>query len=205
MLAALLVGMEGWYSTRCKLTWKLKGTKYNRLYFQLQVSALAPTEGTGFGLLPTVKSQQDCKPQRELTNGKNISHKTGTEYGIHLSQMAKAGLLPTPQAIDGNGTGRELRLKKDCNRDPNQPGSWRGDLKDYAIQGMLPTPATRDYKGARSTESLEEAGRNQTNSLPDAFAQPGKTSQLNPRFVLEMMGFPPDWTELPFLNGETNQ
>jgi hypothetical protein len=71
--------------------------------------------------------------------------------------------------------------------------------------GMLPTPATRDYKGARSTEALEEAGRNQTNSLPDAFAQTGKTSQLNPLFVLEMMGFPPDWTELPFLSGETNQ
>lgn len=29
-----------------------------------------------------------------------------------------------------------------------------------------------------------------------------KTSQLNPLFVAEMMGFPPDWTELPFLNGE---
>jgi hypothetical protein len=70
--------------------------------------------------------------------------------------------------------------------------------------GMLPTPATPDYKGARSTEALEEAGRNQTNSLPDAFAQTGKTSQLNPRFVLEMMGFPPDWTELPFQSGEKN-
>jgi len=29
-----------------------------------------------------------------------------------------------------------------------------------------------------------------------------KTSQLNPRFVAEMMGFPPNWTELPFQNGE---
>lgn len=35
--------------------------------------------------------------------------------------------------------------------------------------------------------------------------QPGKTSQLNPRFVAEMMGFPANWTELPFLNGEQNQ
>jgi len=34
---------------------------------------------------------------------------------------------------------------------------------------------------------------------------PGKTSQLNTRFVAEMMGFPKDWTELPFLNGEQNQ
>jgi hypothetical protein len=33
----------------------------------------------------------------------------------------------------------------------------------------------------------------------------GKTSQLNPLFVLEMMGFPPDWTTLPFLSGGTNQ
>ena len=31
----------------------------------------------------------------------------------------------------------------------------------------------------------------------------GKTSQLNPQFVAEMMGFPTDWTILPFLNGET--
>jgi len=31
----------------------------------------------------------------------------------------------------------------------------------------------------------------------------GTTSQLNHLFVLEMMGFPPNWTELPFLNGET--
>jgi hypothetical protein len=32
-----------------------------------------------------------------------------------------------------------------------------------------------------------------------------KNSQLNPRFVAEMMGFPPNWTELPFLNGGQNQ
>jgi hypothetical protein len=33
----------------------------------------------------------------------------------------------------------------------------------------------------------------------------GKTSQLSPQFVMEMMGFPKDWTLSPFLNGETNQ
>ncbi len=33
----------------------------------------------------------------------------------------------------------------------------------------------------------------------------GQSSQLNPRFVAEMMGFPPNWTELPFLNGEQTQ
>ncbi len=39
------------------------------------------------------------------------------------------GLLPTAQAIDGSGKGRPFRLKKDCNRDPEKPGSWRGGLE----------------------------------------------------------------------------
>jgi hypothetical protein len=33
----------------------------------------------------------------------------------------------------------------------------------------------------------------------------GTRSHLSPQFVMEMMGFPTDWTILPFLNGETNQ
>ena len=32
----------------------------------------------------------------------------------------------------------------------------------------------------------------------------GSNSQLNPQFVAEMMGFPPDWTLSPFLSGEAN-
>lgn len=206
----LLVGMGEWYSTRCYLTWKAKDMRPYPLLYQL-VPKTPRTEGT------------------------------------------ESGLLPTPQAIDGNGQGRSLRLKKDCNRDPEQPGSWRGDLKDYATQGLLPTPTvsdieggvsdprqihkkngryvrksdttgtefgaklrdvagllptptSTDYKGASSRTA--EKGRNpMTNNLPDAVApsKTGKTSQLNPRFCLEMMGFPPNWTELPFLSGETNQ
>jgi hypothetical protein len=70
-------------------------------------------------------------------------------------------------------------------------------IMDFAIyKGLIPTTTTRDYKGARSKEALEKAGRNETNSLPDFFSQTGKTSQLNPQFVEEMMGFPIGWTEL---------
>jgi hypothetical protein len=73
---------------------------------------------------------------------------------------------------------------------------------------MLPTPTTTDYKGGATAESYEARGRNQSNDLRTwaAFQErTGKTSQLNPLFVMEMMGFPPDWTLLPFLSGETNQ
>src|ERR1043165_3670373 len=92
--AALLIGMEGWYSTRCKLTWKLKATKCFRFYFQLQVSTL-PTDETGSGLLPTIQTQ-----------GLKVCQEGKTEF-INL------GLLPTPTSSMGGKepegkTGRKL-------------------------------------------------------------------------------------------------
>lgn len=58
--SGLLVGMTGWYSRRCKLTWSLKGTKYNRLYFQLLVSAL-PTNDIESGLLLTPTTREEIQ------------------------------------------------------------------------------------------------------------------------------------------------
>ncbi len=71
-------------------------------------------------------------------------------------------------------------------------------IVDFAIyKGMLPTPRTRDWKGC-------EGRRGDIPSyIEDNMGyQTGKTSKLSPQFVLEMMGFPTDWTLLPFLNGE---
>jgi len=206
MFSALLIGQEGWYSTRCKLTWKLRGTKYGRMYCQLYPSTL-PTEGTGFGLLPTPKtfdgmaeSANSGKTLIKTPQGFVNIDKNGVRWGPSLNDIARNQLLPTPTAMDSTNATATMKSSQ------VKEGSMHSVTLTRAMSmGMLPTPATRDYKGARSTEALEEAGRNQTNSLPDAFAQTGKTSQLNPQFVLEMMGFPPDWTELPFLSGETNQ
>jgi DNA (cytosine-5)-methyltransferase 1 len=62
---------------------------------------------------------------------------------------------------------------------------------------MRPTPTTRDHKGGRKLETLKEAGRNQTNSLPDAVNyKNGQTGQLNPQWVEWLMGFPEGWTDL---------
>ena len=56
--AALLVGMEGWSSRRCALTWRIVGTPYNRSYFQLAVSVL-PTEEIESGLLLTPTTREE--------------------------------------------------------------------------------------------------------------------------------------------------
>jgi DNA (cytosine-5)-methyltransferase 1 len=72
-------------------------------------------------------------------------------------------------------------------------------LENYAVMGMLPTPMASDC-GEKVT-GLE----NQNSMVKITREMTGKTSQLNPLFVAEMMGFPPNWTVLPFQNGETNQ
>lgn len=221
--AALLVGMEGWYSSRCGLTWKLKGTKSHRFYFQL-VPLTHHTGGTEYGLLPTpTVSDIEGGDTNTVIQKKGrlvrVSKNTGTEFGAKIQHVAK--LLPTPQAIDGIGPGRNLRMKTG-KRNPETYGSWRGDLKDYAVLDMLPTPTARDYRSPHAENSeafMERLSHSRGVNLVEHLQRKmdGKTSQLNPQFVLEMMGYPADWTLLPFLmedipdnhgrpmeNGETN-
>jgi hypothetical protein len=156
-------------------------------------------------LWPTPTSVQRDHPERvlnlKLAGGTTItSRKSGENRPNSILDMAMfTGLLPTPTSMEDrripNGSKRDYKLEGNMNK------------YTYAEKlgvTMMPTPSTRDYKGARTTEALEEAGRNETNSLPDYFAQPGMSSQLNPRFVAEMMGFPPNWLELPFLSTETS-
>jgi len=203
MFLELLVGMKGWYSTKCRLTWKMKGTKYNRLYFQLYPST-HHTEGIGSGLLPTPLAQEGpggsamkLSDAVDIAIGRNPKYYTPTKRDI---QKLK-GLLPTP---------REAAARGNCSKDRG-----KGNLEDAIAKMMLPTPCVRDYKGDRKLTngknmtakgeekglSLEQSARILTGNAEST----SKTSQLNPRFVLEMMGFPPDWTELPFQNGETSQ
>ncbi len=164
----LLIGQAGWFSSRCALTWKVKGTKYNRLYCQLQVSTLH-TEGIGSGLLPTARvGGQEGYDTRLKRQGhkKAMSH-----LEANIDYQIRNGLLKTPTKMDGEVT-----------------------------SGLWNTPTSNDAKNA----TLPISQMDRTSVVGDIL-RTGQTGQLSPHFVLEMMGFPPDWTELPFLNGETNQ
>ena len=114
--------------------------------------------------------------------------------------MEKLGLLPTPQAstLDGRGGSRKLTKVDGKLVNMSKAGVKYGiNLEQMAKYNLLPTPQARDFKGPQ--------GRSYKGISMDLPAVVGATSQLNPLFVMEMMGFPPDWTELPFLSGETNQ
>jgi hypothetical protein len=156
----LLVGMEGWYSTKCKLTWKIKDMKYNRFLFQLQVSTLR-TEGTEFGLLPT----------------------------------------PTASAIGEQQSKNQIHISKDGVAKPIRESGIKGNSNLYAtlqFRGMLPRPQASDFQPRWKTENWK--GESDLPSVIKGIN--GTHSHLSPHFVMEMMGFPTDWTLLPFLNGE---
>jgi hypothetical protein len=69
-------------------------------------------------------------------------------------------------------------------------------LKDYAFLGLLPTPTNsmvtyQDFEQAKYHSSKRPSY--------STLGLIGELSLLNPQYVLEMMGFPSDWTLLPFL------
>jgi hypothetical protein len=189
--AGLLIGMEGWYSTRCRLTWKLKATKCCRFYFQLQVSTL-PIDVIESGLLPTVQTQ-----------GLKVCDQNGK------TQFMELGLLPTPTVMD---TGATTNLEKlDERRDrlkgrnngkngTKKTGNGMGvSLGEMMQRGLLPTPtALSDPKGGCTREDSKRQQDTLAHAIHGMFGQTGKTSQLNPLFVQEMMGYPSDWLTLPF-------
>lgn len=71
-----------------------------------------------------------------------------------------------------------------------------GKTKFYPV-GMLPTPTAIDSGSGRVNKSLS-AGAKARPTLAMKYRD-GKTSQLNPLFVEEMMGFPTGWILTPFL------
>jgi hypothetical protein len=92
--SALLIGTGDWYSTKCKLTWKMRGTSYNRMYFQL-VPSTPRTEGIEFGLLPTPTTQEPSTPCEITETGRRMTKDGKSSHSLNLGRLA--GMLPTPQ------------------------------------------------------------------------------------------------------------
>ena len=210
LLVRTLVASSRWYSPARRLTWdvsplcserislytasgrntssrpsvgilSVKDIPSSRCLFRL-VPSVPRTEGTVSGLLPTPIAS-DFKVRGPGSQQKG------------LPEIIREMLLPTPTATEIHHRQWVERWKRqgrtsmheteDGEKNPN-------DLTDFLdFHGLLPT--------------LEHIGRKGKNprqgGLPDFFAQTGRSFQLNPLFVAEMMGFPTSWTVLPFLPG----
>lgn len=210
LLVRTLVASSRWYSPARRLTWdvsplcserislytvsgrntssrpsavilSVKDIPSSRCLFRL-VPSVPRTEGTVSGLLPTPIAS-DFKVRGPGSQQKG------------LPEIIREMLLPTPTATEIHHWQRvecwkrqgrtSMHETEDGEKNPN-------GLTDFLdFHGLLPT--------------LEHIGRKGKNprqgGLPDSFAQTGRSFQLNPLFVAEMMGFPTSWTVLPFLPG----
>lgn len=221
LLVRTLVASSRWYSPARRLTWdvsplcserislytasgrntssrpsavilSVKDIPSSRCLFRL-VPSVPRTEGTAYGLLPTPMAR-DYSPR-----GPNCLQKG-------FPEIIREMLLPTPTATEIHHRQRVERWKRqgrvsmheteDGEKNPN-------GLTDFLdFHGLLPTPTARDWKGAPTLENFKRKGKNpHQGSLPDFFARAGRSFQLNPLFVAEMMGFPVNWTVSPFLPG----
>jgi hypothetical protein len=148
------------------------------------------TRALSMGMLPTPNT---CYA-KTANNKDNHDVKKG-----YLRGFASMGMLPTPNAAEGYKSAKTYNPK-------SQMGS---SLSAMAGSSMLPTPTVADSKHS-TTKSDSWDKRIEQKHLAETVLNPfvenkgGKTSQLNPRFVAEMMGFPHNWTELPFQSGEQN-
>ena len=115
----------------------------------------------------------------------------------HPTEGIEFGLLPTVTS-----QARERTLEECQDRQKKYGGEKRALYLDhFAAMGMLPTPTSSCQNAGTTIERTDGVSRrSELNHLVSQEA--GKSSQLNPLFVEEMMGFPKNWTALPFQSGE---
>lgn len=221
MFSELLIGRTDWYSSRCALIWRMKATRCSRILFRL-VPSMLPTEEIECGSSPTVgmlktpsvmdssETLSCAKPNPTSGNSGCLAQEIVNGYvakrGLMLPTVVTQGLkycnekgqsafvppvlLPTPTTNDS------------ANSSIHPSQITRDNLAGAFLRGMLPTPRSQGEEGYKTR--AERKGHECAMSYLESNIQYqlGSDSQLNPLFVAEMMGFPPDWTALPFLAGE---
>lgn len=147
-------------------------------------------------LLPTPCSIEGTKFTKTIN--------PNSQMGQGLTALAVNGLL-TPTAMEVKHSNRVKGLKEQGVKGmySRKNGALRPNgLTDFLdFNGMMPTPSARDWKGCTNPGVKKVNGNVYGETLPDTVKKvTGSTSQLNPLFVEEMMGFPLMWTALPFLS-----
>lgn len=200
-LVKTLLGTSAWGSAVCFLTWKPRVMKSGHLLFRL-VASTPRTSAKESGLLPTptTDSQYDrSKPYAQggmplalavkllPTPTASDGERTSETYGAgNLTLVGAARLLPTPIANDAaNQTASPSRMVK-----AKAPGLTA------TLTKLLPTPTTSNGGSNNNSAAVRERGHG--TNLIGALKQSDDSDgySLNPRFVLEMMGFPADWCDM---------
>ena len=169
MLRDCLLSSRAWYSNKCALTWKEKGTPFKRLLYQLSPSTRR-TDGIGSGLLPT-STNRDYKGKRE-----------GARRGFGGDINDAIAMLPTPTTQEVEHP--QAILSKTGRRKAPNGNTHSTGLADQIR--MLPTPDTSDRRSQKSKQW----------GVSNHIVGTKTGLKLQPAFALWMMGYPTDWLDL---------
>nr|DAJ17924.1 MAG TPA: hypothetical protein [Podoviridae sp. ctgx11] len=182
LLVKTLLESSQWYSPARRLIWVAKPLYLKRITEQERSSSTQSMEYV------KVLSRRDIQSRRLLFRLVPLArHTEETECGLLQD------LTPTPIASDAQGGA--VKLTKGTRLRNGQVFS--ATLKDLAASKMLPTPKAQE---ARGNCSVNRNKFNLTDKIAELASQTSRTSQLNPLFVAEMMGYPLEWLTLPFLS-----
>jgi hypothetical protein len=194
-----LLTNSDWKSSRCTMEWKAEYVKKNRYILLLHINKIET-----FGLLPTPK-----KLEAPSASWENRNPESKYKPGVTLTDLKVWGLLPTPESFDWNSARHPELWEKDKKKYSEKGINLHCNLRQQARLGMLPTPTLQDSRiGMNNLGGSEHRRQRGSIALADValgLDNPDKSNgnmQLNPQFVLEMMGFPIDFTEKPFQNLE---
>lgn len=182
-LVRMLLVSSQWYSPVRSLEWRTKPLYSMRTKKILRQSSQSSSSKPSVETL----SVSDIPSNRLLYQLVPLVRPTDeTEYG----------LLPTPKASEASA-GAELVSGRRKTRESGQ--RYSASIGDLAVSGLLPTPKAQEALG---NASVDRGKFNLSDEVAKRCNLGGKSSQLNPLFVEEMMGFPERWTLLPFLVGD---
>lgn len=86
---------------------------------------------------------------------------------------------------------------------PEKHGKNESEFRDTSAEPNVTNTNSIKLQGGATRSDPKRQSDTLAHHIHGINGEPGKTFQLNPLFVAEMMGFPVNWTELPFQNGET--
>lgn len=150
--------------------------------------------------MPNLATQRSALPSL-LPTPRALEIETGKNAQGGISLTSAVRLIPTPTTNDVSGGPNKVKVENGQFVRDAGTIDHSANLQSviHGLQGLLPTPATRDFKGANSPEHLAK-DRGHHDQLPNALVMrgtgTGSTLRLEPAFVEWMMAFPMNWTSL---------
>ena len=208
-LQRTLLESSTWHSTTCYLTWRAKGTKRGRLYFQLVPKTL-PIAGIDAGLWHTPSGQEPGVTVERLVTKEGEPARIGeraydkengrlAQVGLTQQVQMKQGLWPSPQAMDSIDRSYESfkgimeRHRQGRNMPPKLAdlSHW----EQWKAAKLYPTPQATEARQGFQDRSRGKKGTQESLSTVVA-KEDGKDKKLNPDFVEWMMNYPRGWTDI---------